>query len=110
MNLNYLEFSNLQRAKRSREASTNSISKARARMMVDSKNGFRSSNMAFGNGGQPDESMNYSVESFMKPHEIDSSAAIFSAQKVREVNYKNRKRKVDTERENKKLQEINNQM
>jgi hypothetical protein len=35
----------------------------------------------------------------MKPHAIDNSAAIFSAQKIREVNYKYRKRKVDQERE-----------
>jgi hypothetical protein len=94
-----------------KEVSTNSISRARARMMVDSKGGFRSSNMAYHNTMHPDESMNVSVESFMKPHrEIDSSQAIFSAQKVREINYKNRKRKVDTERELKKEQEPKNQM
>jgi hypothetical protein len=80
-------------------------------MMVDSKGGFRSSNMAY-NNMQQDESMNHSVESFMKPQAIDSSAAIFSAQKVREINYKNRKRKADTEIELKKEQEqeLNNQM
>ena len=65
------------RIKRQKEASTNSISRARGRMMLDSKNAFRSSGMAFGPNGHPDESMSYSVECFMKPHEIDSSAAIF---------------------------------
>lgn len=31
----------------------------------------------------------------MKPQEIDNSHAIFSKQKIREINYKFRKRKVD---------------
>mmetsp|Transcript_32475 Transcript_32475/g.37026 ORF Transcript_32475/g.37026 Transcript_32475/m.37026 type:complete len:104 (-) Transcript_32475:160-471(-) len=48
-------------------------------------------------GPHEDESVGYSVESFIKPHEIDNSAAIFSAQKIREVNFKQRKRKVDQE-------------
>lgn len=39
------------------------------------------------------------MESLMKPQAIDNSAAIFSAQKIREVNYKYRKRKVDQDRE-----------
>ena len=46
-------------------------------------------------GIAPDESIAYSVESFMKPQEIDNSHAIFSKQKIREINYKFRKRKVD---------------
>jgi hypothetical protein len=34
----------------------------------------------------------------MRPHEIEKSAEIFSAQKIREVNFKQRRRKVDEER------------
>lgn len=86
------------RIMRQREASNNSISRAKGRMMMDSKNGFRTSHVG-GYGPHGDESVSYSVESFMKPHEIDSSAAIFSAQKIREVDYKQRRRKVDEDRE-----------
>lgn len=46
-----------------------------------------------------EESMTYSVESIIKPQIIDNSQAIFSAQKIREVNYKHRKRKVDQDRD-----------
>ena len=42
-------------------------------------------------------------------HDIDSSAAILKTQKIREVNYKKRKRKVDRDREFKEQQaELNN--
>lgn len=88
----------IMRKNRQKEISSNSISRARARMFLDSKHGFRTSNMGAPYGPHPDESVSYSVESFMRPHEIDSSAAIFSAQKIREVNYKQRRRKVDEDR------------
>jgi hypothetical protein len=84
---------------RQKEISSKSISRGRNKMLLDSKTGFRSSHMGGQYGLHPDESVNYSVESFMKPHAIDNSAAIFSAQKIREVNYKHRRRKVDQDRE-----------
>jgi hypothetical protein len=66
-------------------------------MLFDSKNEFRTSNANGYYGPTPEEDVNYSGDSFIKPHEIDNSAAIFSAQKIREVNYKYRKRKIDQE-------------
>ena len=53
----------------------------------------------FHGGMNMDESVTYSMESFMKPQVIDNSINILSAQKIREVNYKFRKRKVDQDKE-----------
>ena len=53
------------------------------------------STQGFNGAIQMDESVTYSMESFMKPQVIDNSINILSAQKIREVNYKFRKRKVD---------------
>jgi len=72
--------------------------KSKKSRIAESRTNLRST-QKFHQGISPDESVSYSVESFMKPQVIDNSHAIFSAQKIREVNYKFRKRKVDVDRE-----------
>ncbi|CAI2370663.1 unnamed protein product [Moneuplotes crassus] len=93
------------RAKREKEMSMNSISLAKNRVIFDNKNGFRTSNLVFSSviaPGEEDEINEYDKEKF-EPHkyyqEVDSSAAIMRNRKTREVYYKNRKRKVDQDRE-----------
>ena len=95
--------------KTQREASTNSISMARKRILFDHKNGFRSSNVVFGSGIDPEDVEEYNtfsknfIDKNIEPHkyyqEVDSSAAILKNQKIREVHYKKRKRKVDQDKE-----------